>query len=107
MPIAQAAAMSVELRPDVDIKLILPPEPGTSKGTKGRPVRKHRHVTKVSEDDFAREYFTDLGNSLYITIKVSPHSKIDMLLTVYSPGVRDGHPIPASHYRCRSPSLLA
>lgn len=47
--LAQAAAMSVEPRADVDIKLILPPEPNTAKGTKGRPVRKHRHGTKVRE----------------------------------------------------------
>lgn len=47
IPHAQAAAMSIEPRTDVDIRLVLPPEPGTSKGTKGRPVRKHRHVTKV------------------------------------------------------------
>ena len=47
IPSAQAAALSVEPRSlDIDIRLILPPEPNTAKGTKGRPLRKHRHVTK-------------------------------------------------------------
>lgn len=34
-------------RIDADIKLILPPEPLTSRPSKGKPVRKHRHATKT------------------------------------------------------------
>ncbi|KIY32862.1 PEK/GCN2 protein kinase [Cryptococcus gattii E566] len=49
IPSAQAAALSVEPKQaEVEIKLILPPEPMSAKGTKGRPVRKHRHGTKIS-----------------------------------------------------------
>ena len=33
---------------ETEIKLVLPPEPNSAKNTKGRPVRKHRHTTKVS-----------------------------------------------------------
>lgn len=34
---------------DVEIKLVLPPEPTSSKGrVQGKQVRKHRHTTKVS-----------------------------------------------------------
>jgi translation initiation factor 2-alpha kinase 4 len=46
---SQAAALSVETRPDkeADIKLILPPEPQPAKGGKFKPQRKHRHTTKV------------------------------------------------------------
>ena len=43
----QAAALAVDPKNlDIDVRLVLPPEPNSAKGTKGRPVRKHRHVTK-------------------------------------------------------------
>jgi translation initiation factor 2-alpha kinase 4 len=47
---SQAASLSVDprLESKVDIRLILPPEPQFTKGTKGRPIRKFRHGTKVS-----------------------------------------------------------
>ncbi|OCF45594.1 PEK/GCN2 protein kinase [Kwoniella heveanensis CBS 569] len=49
IPSAQAAGMFGESKQaEMEIKLILPPEPMSSKGTKGRPVRKFRHGTKVS-----------------------------------------------------------
>lgn len=32
--------------PEVDIRLVLPPEPFTSRPGKGKPIRKHRHTTK-------------------------------------------------------------
>jgi translation initiation factor 2-alpha kinase 4 len=49
IPSAQAAALSVEPREkEMELRLVLPPEPQSAKGTKGRPVRKHRHTTRVS-----------------------------------------------------------
>jgi translation initiation factor 2-alpha kinase 4 len=49
IPSVQAGALPIEPKAaEVDIRLVLPPEPQVAKGTKGRPVRKHRHATKVS-----------------------------------------------------------
>ncbi|KAK8850742.1 hypothetical protein IAR55_004662 [Kwoniella newhampshirensis] len=67
IPSAQAAAMSVEPKQaEVDIKLVLPPEPVTSKGTKGRPVRKHRHGTKSVYYDKASEFASQTHSTLPI-----------------------------------------
>nr|ODN99778.1 PEK/GCN2 protein kinase [Cryptococcus depauperatus CBS 7855] len=65
IPSAQAATIPVEPKQaEVDIKLILPPEPATAKGTKGRPVRKHRHATKSVYYDKAAEFAAQTKSSL-------------------------------------------
>ncbi|KAL0241915.1 hypothetical protein I308_106089 [Cryptococcus tetragattii IND107] len=65
IPSAQAAALSVEPKQtEVEIKLILPPEPMSAKGTKGRPVRKHRHGTKSVYYDKASDFATQTQSTL-------------------------------------------
>ncbi|EAL17471.1 hypothetical protein CNBM1630 [Cryptococcus deneoformans B-3501A] len=65
IPSAQAAALSVEPKQaEVEIKLILPPEPISAKGTKGRPVRKHRHGTKSVYYDKASDFATQTQSTL-------------------------------------------
>ncbi|WVQ86282.1 hypothetical protein IAT38_008450 [Cryptococcus sp. DSM 104549] len=65
IPSAQAAALSVEPKQtDVEIKLVLPPEPVNSKGTKGRPVRKHRHGTKSVYYDKASDFAAQTRSNL-------------------------------------------
>nr|XP_019007722.1 PEK/GCN2 protein kinase [Kwoniella pini CBS 10737]OCF46503.1 PEK/GCN2 protein kinase [Kwoniella pini CBS 10737] len=67
MPSAQAAAMSVEPKQaEVDIKLLLPPEPMSAKGTKGRPVRKFRHGTKSVYYEKASEFALQTRSNLPI-----------------------------------------
>ncbi|ODN77808.1 hypothetical protein L202_04931 [Cryptococcus amylolentus CBS 6039] len=65
IPSAQAAALSVEPnQTEVEIKLILPPEPVVSKGSKGRPVRKHRHGTKSVYYDKASDFAAQTQSTL-------------------------------------------
>ncbi|WVR08793.1 hypothetical protein IAU60_005851 [Kwoniella sp. DSM 27419] len=65
IPSAQAAAMSVEPKQtEVDIKLVLPPEPMTAKGAKGRPVRKFRHGTKSVYYEKASDFAAQTGSPL-------------------------------------------
>ncbi|OXG72558.1 eukaryotic translation initiation factor 2-alpha kinase [Cryptococcus neoformans Gb118] len=65
IPSAQAAALSVEPKQaEVEIKLILPPEPMSAKGTKGRLVRKHRHGTKSVYYDKASDFATQTQSTL-------------------------------------------
>ncbi|WWC65005.1 uncharacterized protein I303_107619 [Kwoniella dejecticola CBS 10117] len=67
IPSAQAAAMSVEPKQaEVDIKLLLPPEPMSSKGTKGRPVRKFRHGTKSVYYEKASDFALQTHSTLPI-----------------------------------------
>ncbi|ORY27989.1 hypothetical protein BCR39DRAFT_588886 [Naematelia encephala] len=66
IPSAQAAALSVEPSrgQDLDVRLVLPPEPIEKKGTKGRPVRKHRHVTKSVYYEKASEFLQHTKSTL-------------------------------------------
>ncbi|WWC92548.1 uncharacterized protein L201_007507 [Kwoniella dendrophila CBS 6074] len=67
IPSAQAAAMSVEPKQaEVDIKLLLPPEPMTTKGTKGRPIRKFRHGTKSVYYEKASDFALQTHSTLPI-----------------------------------------
>ncbi|WVF67821.1 hypothetical protein IAT40_002582 [Kwoniella sp. CBS 6097] len=69
IPSAQAASMfgeSKQQHNDIAIKLVLPPEPMSSKGTKGRPVRKFRHGTKSVYYEKASEFATRTGSKLPI-----------------------------------------
>ncbi|WVQ95416.1 hypothetical protein IAU59_002513 [Kwoniella sp. CBS 9459] len=67
IPSAQAAAMALEPKQaELDIKLVLPPEPMSSKGTKGRPVRKFRHSTKSVYYEKASEFAAQTGSNLPI-----------------------------------------
>ena len=73
---SQAAALSVEARPDkdFDIRLILPPEPLQQvKGGKVKPNRKHRHTTKVSSPSLAAGHTDD---RLYIWIRLPVSSNL-------------------------------
>ncbi|WRT70924.1 uncharacterized protein IL334_007923 [Kwoniella shivajii] len=67
IPSAQAASMSVDPKQaEVDIKLLLPPEPVTSKGSKGRPIRKFRHGTKSVYYEKASDFASQTNSTLPI-----------------------------------------
>ncbi|RXK39365.1 PEK/GCN2 protein kinase [Tremella mesenterica] len=73
IPSAQAAALSVLVdTKEVVIKLVLPPEPQSSKG-KSKPVRKHRHVTKGVYYDKASEFsITTQSNLPILAVDLTP-----------------------------------
>ncbi|ORX40873.1 kinase-like domain-containing protein [Kockovaella imperatae] len=82
MPSLQAAALAVDTRSsDIDIRLVLPPEPNSAKGTKGRPVRKHRHVTKTVYYDKASEFAESTRSTLPIVgVDLAPSILAQMAL---------------------------
>lgn len=51
-------------RSDADIRLVLPPEPLSSRQNKGKPVRKHRHVTKTVYYDKAADFAASVKSTL-------------------------------------------
>lgn len=80
---AEAASKS-----DVDIKLVLPPEPFTSRPVKGKPVRKHRHVTKVVYYEKAADFATSVKSTLPV-IGVDLSAEMLGAMTLDAGWVRD------------------
>ena len=116
IPSSQAAVHSVEPRPEhkVDIRLILPPEPQSAKGSKNRPVRKHRHGTKVSHTPRTRRAFAAYPPSIShtttspiqirrLTRCVSELMWLTVGLLRQNTRVRPLHPLQPPHHCPRPP----
>lgn len=82
------APSEVASKLDAEIKLVLPPEPLTSRPVKGKPVRKHRHVTKAVYYDKADDFATSVKSSLPV-IGVDLSAEMLSAMTLETAWVRD------------------
>lgn len=73
---------------EAEIKLVLPPEPLTSRPVKGKPVRKHRHVTKSVYYDKATDFSASVKSSLPV-IGVDLSAEMLSAMTLETTWVRD------------------
>jgi hypothetical protein len=120
IPSAQAAALSVEPREkEMELRLVLPPEPQSAKGTKGRPVRKHRHTTRVSPAKQPSGQSAKQASGVSDPVsqaRVHTQWYLSCLMTdvvrlvgILGKSLRFRHvqQDPITHYRCRPPSPAA
>lgn len=82
------APVEAASKPDAEIKLVLPPEPLTSRPVKGKPVRKHRHVTKAVYYDKAADFAVSVKSSLPV-IGVDLSAEMLSAMTLDTAWVRD------------------